>query len=114
MKIFDLSRKTAVKVRFKNFIFEDDFPEAGMVAWFTGIVADYKYGCYRLFFDFTEFESENEKYFRADYYDMNGVPCLTAKEIGLYNPKYSVYFGDTMRSEEENNKYLSESLEIIK
>lgn len=113
MKIFDLGRKTAVKVRFKNFIFEDDFPEEGMVAWFTGIEECREYGCYKLYFDFTEFEAENEKYFRADYYNMRGIPCLTAKEIGLYNPKYSVYFGNTLCPEEENDKYLSESLEII-
>lgn len=112
-KVFDLDRLEAVKVRFKQPICEDDFPEKGMIAWFTAIETRSKYGCYELYFDFSDFEKENEKYFTSDYYDANGVPCLTAKEVGKYNPKYSIYFGDISWSIEENEKYLSECLEII-
>lgn len=112
-KIFDLNRIDAIKVQFKNGIFEDDFPERGMKAWLTKIEFNVSHGCYKLYFDFTEFEEENEKYFTADYYDTNGVACLTAKEKGLYNPKYSVYFGDTEYTNEENNALLCEHLQLI-
>lgn len=111
-KLFDLDMIEAKKVVFLKSIFEDDFPEKGMKAWLTDIVKDENSECFKLYFDFTEFEKENEKYFKADYYDDNNVPCLTAKEAGLYNPKYSVYFGDidmTMEEiEEELKKYLKE------
>lgn len=80
----------AVKVQFLQPIFEDDFPEKGMKAWLTCI--KWENDCYKLFFDFNDFEEENDKYFVADYYDANRNPCLTAKDVGLYTPKYSVYF----------------------
>ena len=73
-------------------------------------------GCYLIYgiqTEWHEFEAENDKYFTANYYDSNGVARLTAKELGLYNPKYSVYFGDLSYTMEENEKYLSECLEII-
>lgn len=113
MKIFDLSRLDAVKVQFKKGIFEDDFPERGMKAWLTTIEKSIHDECYKLYFDFTEFEAENEKYFSADYYDFNSVPCLTAKEAGLYFPKYSVYFGDTEWTDEQNNEELCKFITII-
>ena len=113
MKIFDLSRLDAVKVQFKKGIFEDDFPERGMKAWLTTIEKSRHEDCYKLHFDFTEFEAENDKYFSAGYYDRNGVACKTAKEIGVYNPKYSVYFGDTEWTDEQNNEELCKCLTII-
>lgn len=111
--IFNLDRIEAIKVQFKKGIFEDDFPERGMKAWLTKIEADPLSDCYKLYFDFTEFEEENEKYFSADYYDFVGRPNKTAKEIGIYSPKYSVFFGDTEWSVEENNRRLSECLTWI-
>lgn len=111
-ELFDLNMIEAKKVVFLKSIFEYDFPEKGMKAWLTDIVKDINSDCFKLYFDFTDFEKENEKYFKADYYDENGIPSLTAKEIGIYNPKYSVYFGDTNMSiekiEEELKKYLKE------
>ena len=112
-KIFDLSRVYAVKVCFKKGIFEDDFPERGMKAWLTKIEPDPRCDCYKLYFDFTEFEEENDKYFSSDYYDSNGRPNKTAKEVNLYNPKYSVYFGDITWSIEKLNEELSKCIEII-
>lgn len=114
-KLFDLEMVEAKKVIFLKTIFEDDFPEKGMKAWLTDIVKDVNSECYKLYFDFTDFEEENEKYFKADYYDGNSKPCLTAKEVGLYNPKYSVYFGDISMGlgelEEELEKHLRDTTE---
>lgn len=91
----------AIKVQFIKPIFEDDFPEIGMTAWLTGIEQDANLDCYKLFFDFTNFESINEKYFREVYYSNRhtddiaketGRTLFTALETHNYRPKYSVYF----------------------
>lgn len=88
----------AIKVKFLKPIFEDDFPEKGMTAWLTDVEWDEKMSCYKLYFDFTEFEAENDKYFKECYYPnihTAGLPQkknYTAKEAGMYSPKYSVYF----------------------
>jgi len=111
-KLFNLNIIEAKKVVFLGPIFEDDFPEKGMKAWLTDIVKCEDEECFKLHFDFTEFEEENEKYFKADYYDKNHVACLTAKEVDMYNPKYSVYFGDitwdNKKLERELRLYLKE------
>lgn len=108
--LFDINMIEAKKIVFIKPIFEDDFPEKGMKAWLTDIVEESH--CFKLYFDFTDFEAENDKYFKADYYNEYKIPCLTAKEKGLYNPKYSVYFGDSEWSqeklEEEIKKYIME------
>lgn len=110
MKFINLERIDAIKIQFKKPIFEDDFPEKGMKAWLTDIVKNDKIECYELYFDFTDFEKENLKYFKSVYYDEFGEPTLTAIEIGNYNPKYKVYFGDTKwdqyKLEVEINKHL--------
>ncbi len=91
----------AQKVIFLKPIFEDDFPEKGMSAWLVDIEWSEKDQCYRLYFDFAEFEAENEKYFKAVYYSnrrtaeleaSTGRKQFTAKEAGFYAPKYSVCF----------------------
>ena len=91
----------AIKVRFVKPIFEGDFPETGMIAWLTHIEWDEGTSCYKLYFDFTEFEAENDKYFRCVYYKNKHTAKIdpeghrefyTAKEAGMYQPKYSVYF----------------------
>lgn len=118
--LFDLTRLEAVKVQFKQPIFEDDFPDKGMKAWLTDIVVCVDEGHYKLFFDFSEFEAENEKYFKEDYWPNIHTAKLevkkeryTAKEAGYYNPKYYVYFGDTKLTQEENDKELSKYLKLI-
>lgn len=87
----------AIKVQFLKPIFEDDFPERGMTAWLTKIDRDDD--CWKLYFDFTEFEAINDKYFIETYhnsskqYRENGGEIkgkYTAKEAGQYTPKYSV------------------------
>jgi hypothetical protein len=89
----------AIKVQFLKPIFEDDFPERGMTAWLVRVTWDQQIECYKLFFDFTEFESINEKYFTDEYWPNRhtrelGIekPLYSAREAGMYNPKYSVYF----------------------
>ena len=64
-----------------------------------------------MYFDFTDFEKENDKYLKNVYY----IPSIgergTAKQAGYYKNKYSAYFGDidieTYGSfEEQISKYL--------
>lgn len=109
---FHVGLTKAIKVRFRREIFEDDFPEAGMKAWLTKIEYYKSVGCYKLHFDFTEFEDRNEKYLTADYYDENHIPRLTAREVGLYSNKYSAYFGDDYDPETLNEE-LAKYLEVI-
>lgn len=102
---------TAIKVQFIQSIFEDDFVETGMKAWLTKIEWNEKIGCYNLYFDFTDFEEENAKYFTACYYtnrhtqglaEETGRTMFTAVESKQYTPKYSVYFSlnnDEMRDD---------------
>lgn len=91
----------AQKVIFLKPIFEEDFPEKGMSAWLVDVEWIEKDQCYKLYFDFAEFEAENEKYFKAVYYPnrrtaelaaSTGRTWFTAKEAGFYDPKYSVCF----------------------
>lgn len=91
----------AIKVKFKKPICEEDFPEKGMQAWLVDVEWDQKYECYKLYFDFSDFEEHNAKYFKADYHPnvhtkeiglKTGRDKFTAIEAGCYNPKYDVYF----------------------
>lgn len=107
---FSFNMVDAVKIKFLKPIFEEDFPEKGMIAWLTDIVLSEENECYKLYFDFTDFEKENDKYFKADYYNGFSNPCLTAKDMGLYNPKYSVYFGDITWDEEKFNFELKKHI----
>lgn len=107
---FSFDMVDAVKVKFIKPIFEDDFPEKGMIAWLTDIVPMEREECYSLYFDFSDFEKQNDKYFKANYFDDKGVACLTAKEKGWYHPKYSVYFGDIRWDEKKFNEELKKHL----
>lgn len=51
---------------------------------------------YEITFDFTEFEGHNLSFESANYYDKNGVPCLTARQANFYEPKETVYFGSPL------------------
>lgn len=90
---------SAIKVQFLKPIFEDDFVERGMTAWLTAVEFSEADECYKLHFDFAEFEAENDKYFQRCYYANRHTAKIvrddglyTAKEAGCYDPKYSVYF----------------------
>ena len=90
----------AIKVQFIKPIFEDDFVEKGMKAWLVDVEWAKREKCYKLYFDFTEFEVENDKYFKATFYpnchtkaieEATGRTLFTAKESGWYTPKYYAY-----------------------
>ena len=114
----------AIQVQFLKPIFEDDFPEKGMRAWLTDVGWDSTCKCYRLYFDFTDFEAVNEKYFKLCYHPnrhtaeieaATGRRLFTAREAGCYDSKYSVYFsvGDAQHRNdaefaEEIKKFLRE------
>lgn len=97
----------AVRVQFlKQFlkqIFEEDFVEKGMKAWLTDVEWSAPDESYKLYFDFTDFEAENLKYFKESFYANKSTreqglpekPYYTAIEAGGYRAKYWVYFGVT-------------------
>ena len=114
----------AIKVQFIKPIFEDDFVEKGMKAWLVDVEWAEREKCYKLYFDFTEFEVENDKYFKATFYpnchtkaieEATGRTLFTAKESGWYTPKYYAYLsvGDGEKRDDvafarEITKYLRE------
>ena len=114
----------AIKVQFIKPIFEDDFVEKGMKAWLVDVEWAEREKCYKLYFDFTEFEAENDKYFKATFHpylrtktikEDTGRKLFTAKECGWYTPKYFVYLsvGDGVHRNditfaEEITQYLRE------
>lgn len=91
----------AIPVQFIQQIFEEDFVEKGMKAWLTDVEWDDSAGSYRLYFDFTDFEHENFKYFKESFFANSHTreqglplkPFYTAIEAGEYHAKYTVYFG---------------------
>lgn len=111
----------ATKVRFLKPLHEDDFVEKGMVAWLTDIEWDGTNQCYQLWFDFTDFEEQNKKYFKEIYHPNIHTHAIsttrslfTALEAGQYSPKYSAYFSipgdkrDDAALEKELATYLRE------
>ena len=115
----------AIKVQFKKPIFEDDFPEKGMTAWLTDVVWEDRANCYKLYFDFSDFEQENDKYFKHSYYSnlrtkdlelATGRTLFTAKEAGHYLPKYCAYFscGDhETRSDAAFDSEIQDYLRVV-
>lgn len=108
MKIDEI--KFPVKVLFKKPIFEDDFPEVGMVAWLVGADYDSAEDMHSLVFDFDEFFEHNKQFFATDYYPnkhtvelgkLTGRTLFKAYEAGWYNPRYSVYFEERFGSIDE-------------
>ena len=90
---------SAIKVQFLKPIFEDDFVERGMTAWLTGI-QETAPGTWELYFDFTDFESINDKYlikrYLPNYHTRNlphrGDKKFTAKEVGVYRNKLTCFY----------------------
>lgn len=105
----------AIKVQFLIPIFEDDFVETGMKAWLTKI--EKEDDMFNLFFDFTDFEQENDKYLTETFYmyGKDGKELGTAKEAGWYKNKYSVYFctSDNACNEDTFNADISKYLKVI-
>ena len=75
------------------------YPEAGMRARIKSISArdthrtDLHDHLYVIEFDYTEFNEFNAALEHANYYDKNGVACLTAREANMYDPQEEIYFG---------------------
>ena len=105
----------AIKVQFLKPIFEDDFVERGMKAWLTKI--EKTDDMYKLYFDLTEFEHENNKYMTESFYMRGkfGKDLVTAKEAGYYNNKYCVFFctKDNSANDETFSDDIAEYLKEI-
>lgn len=109
---------SAIKVQFKKVFFEDDFVEKGMTAWLTDIEWDPEHDCYKLYFDFTDFESINLKYFKEAYYANKYTAQLnnpnkklfTAIEAGMYEPKYWSYFYTFYTSVEKRDAIFEDEI----
>lgn len=124
MSEIKVSMIDAIKVQFLKPIFEDDFPDKGMKAYLTDIKFSETSDCYKLFFDFSEFESENMKYFKTEYYpnihtkklqNETGRRFFTAIEAGFYKPKYSIYFStsDDSKNDELFEKEILNYLRVV-
>ena len=108
---------SAVKVQFIKPIFEDDFVEKGMTAWLTDVEWDNSNECYKLYFDFEEFEDINGKYFKAVFHpnchtkeleERTGRKMFTAFEAGWYEPKYTLYFSCGDHTTRDNDAFARE------
>lgn len=121
--MIDMKMTLATKVRFLKPIVDEDFVEKGMRAWLTDIEWSSTDECYKLWFDFTDFEVDNHKYFKEVYHPNSRTamatssrpsPMFTAIESGYYHPKYSVLYsveGDVRNDElfaQEIAGYLKE------
>ena len=113
----------AIKVQFIKPIFEDDFVEKGMKAWLVDIEWAAEVQCYKLFFDFTEFEAENDKYFKATFYpnchtkaleEATGRTLFTAKESGWYTPKYFAYLSVGEGKQRDDVAFAREITEYLR
>lgn len=122
--VISLNMIDAIIIKFVEPIFEDDFVEKGMVAWLVDVQWEEKSQCYNLWFDFTEFEDINDKYFKQTYFPNihtkeleknTSRKLFTAKEAGMYNPKYSVYFsvGWNLRDDELFEEKIKNYLRVV-
>lgn len=75
------------------------YPEKGMRARIVSIdeqdthMVDLHDHLYKITFDYSEFDEFNKSLESSNYYDRNGVACLTAREAGMYAPDELIYFG---------------------
>ena len=118
----EVSMIDAIEVQFLKPIFSDDFAERGMKAYLTKIEWNARNECYQLFFDFSEFEAENIKYFTASYYPNRHTresglnkELYTAIEAGMYSSKYDVYFSISggLRNDAVFEQEIKEYLRVI-
>ena len=113
----------AIKVQFLKPIFEDDFVEKGMKAWLVDVEWAEREKCYKLYFDFTDFEAENDRYFKATFYsnqhtkaieEATGRTLFTAKESGWYTPKYFVYLSVVDGEKRVDDAFAREITEYLR
>lgn len=103
----------AQKVIFKKAIDDDGFAEKGMMAWLVCVEWDAGNECYELWFDFSEFEERNAKYFRKVFHYNNKL--VTAQERGAYDPKCSMFFStsSSTRDDAAFNREIQEYLHLV-
>ncbi len=88
-----------LKVQLKKFIFEDDFPEANMLADLVAIKIVNEFGNYFIeaYFDFKPYEEHNLPLFSDSFYPNKHTVNLPAKELynaietHNYKSEYSIY-----------------------
>lgn len=74
------SKIKPVVIAKEDIFFDDSFLEVGMRTRLTSYEKDGE--GYVFSADFSEFFDENKPLMSANYYDENGVPCLTAEQAG--------------------------------
>ena len=109
----DPNMVSAVKVQFLKPIFEDSFVERGMKAWLIKI--EKCDDMYNLYFDFTEFEKENDKYLTSCFFMPGSFneKLGTAKEAGCYFNKDSYYFSTSEDNNTNDELFAKEISEYI-
>ena len=76
----------------------ESYPEKGMRGRIVSIDEEYTHmddleeHLYKIVFDYSEFDEFNKSLESANYYDKNGVACVTAREAGMYRVKELIYF----------------------
>lgn len=77
------------------------YAEPGMKAVVSGFIynmyedlPDSKDVCHAVYMTYTKFDEFNKKKEPKDYFDKNGVPCLTAREANLYQEVDDVNYFD--------------------
>lgn len=68
--------------------------------------------CHQFFINQTPFEEENKKFETHNYYDTSGVPCLTAREAGLYKAEDQIYLGNDLPFEVVNTNEITISITL--
>jgi len=70
--------------------------DEGMRAIVTKIENPDMYDCCPVHFDLNSFDTYNDGFAQHNYYDKNGVPCLSAKEAKMYpkNGIETIYFDE--------------------
>lgn len=98
-------------VRFTSVIEDiEGYLEAGMMARITKVTEPDTDGVFQVFYDLSEFDEYNRQFEKANYYDSNMVPCLTAREKGYYKPQDDYY---TEATEVDGAPYWLTQFEVV-
>lgn len=68
--------------------------DENMIAKVISVEPDHEYGCdgvIKIIVDHSTFIDNNRRLMKPNYYDKNGVPCLTWEESGLMKLKETIY-----------------------
>lgn len=80
----------------------ENYPELGMRGKLLRIQSD-RDGVLLVYFDYGAWRDHNVERESTNYYDKNGVACLTATSAGLYKAQDCVFVMET----DDPNKYMS-------